>query len=152
MKQVKNKKFFTAIITVKGIIYAQAFLGLPETETEKNVGTMSGTYLRLGSYKGNNGYVATIREFYFDLDNNKAFVSVSIRESDINMLINELYDVYDYYIKWDSIARKNNVKDVEKEIPVNIFSIKDLGCSAFAWNADRKSVKFSKDSALPDEK
>jgi hypothetical protein len=109
----------------------------------KYLRTGYGTQLQLSSYKGEHGYVVSIQQFYYDaIDQKNVFMSASVSESNLNLLEEELTGVYDYYINWSVTAEENKVKEVEKEIPVRITAIQDLGCFAYAWNSDKKSVKF----------
>ena len=114
-----------------------------EIEPQRDAKTMRRTSLQFRSYKGERGYVGTITQYYYDMiDGRDVFTSISIYESDINDLPREFNEVFDYYIKWSLIAEKNKVPKAEKEIPVKITTIKNLGCFAYSWNADKQQVKF----------
>ena len=118
----------------------QTFQDLPP---KKDAKTLAGTRLIFESYKGDNGYIAKVTQYYFDMiDKRNVFTSVSIHETDLKLFKQEFEQVSDYYVKWGVTAELNDIKAVEKEIPVKITSVKDLGCFAYAWNSDKKLTRF----------
>ncbi len=51
---------------------------------------------------------------------------VDVYESELNLFKKEMKNIYDYYKKWSIVAQDNDVKDVVKEIPVQITTIKNF--------------------------
>ncbi len=139
---MRDKLFIISMLICFGISAhsQQTFQDLPP---KKDAKTLAGTRLIFESYKGDNGYIAKVTQYYFDMiDKRNVFTSVSIHETDLKLFKQEFEQVSDYYVKWGVTAELNDIKAVEKEIPVKITSVKDLGCFAYAWNSDKKLTRF----------
>lgn len=110
---------------------------------QENRKTKLGTNLQFSSFLNNKGGITvSITQQYYDLlDGENVFTSINVDDNNLEKLKSEFKQIINFYIKWSIVAEDNDIRELEKEIPIAITAFQDFGCASYGWNSDIQRIK-----------